>query len=135
MTCDATAIVRASSAGKEIIRIALKEGAGAMDSIAPSVAADAIDSWRRTINKADADDKSSVFEYAASELMGRAKRTDPISRQGIVDAVAEMGEIAGVDPDKAQAVMSGAVSKVSRRDVPIHMSHGVQFARRGSDST
>jgi AAA domain/IclR helix-turn-helix domain len=107
-----------------------------MDNIAPRVISGAIDSWCRTINMAHTDDKPSVFEDATSELMGLFKRTDPVSRQEIVDALAEMAGIAGVDPDKAQAVMHAAavdLPRVSHRDVPIGMSHGTVTAMDYAD--
>jgi RecA-family ATPase len=71
--------------------------------------AEALSSWRRTIDKT-VGDKRPNFERAALELMGlRIEQKDPFSQQVIVDAVHEMAEIANVSPDEAQGMMADAL--------------------------
>jgi putative DNA primase/helicase len=72
--------------------------------------AEAIASWRRIIDKT-VGDKQPNFRRAALELMRLAEaQAEALSRQIIVDALAEMADTAGVGPDAAQEMMQEGVS-------------------------
>jgi hypothetical protein len=77
--------------------------------------AEAIASWRRTIDHTIGS-KRLNFQRATLELTRLAKaQTDALSRQIIVDAISEMAEMAGVSPDDAQEMMH---ARLSQWDVP-----------------
>ena len=55
-----------------------------------------------------AGDKLANFSRAAVELLQLAKREPPPTRLAIIDALAAMGVVAGIDTDKARAIMAQA---------------------------
>ena len=77
-------------------------------------ASEAIASWRRILNQTIGDRKSNL-EQAAAELLRLAK-TEPDSKQAIVDALADMATVAGIDDDKAQSIFARAAKCAPQRN-------------------
>jgi hypothetical protein len=70
-------------------------------------ASEAIASWRRILNQT-VGDKRPNLEQASAELL-RLAQTEPTSKQVIVDELADIAAVAGIDADEAQAIFARAV--------------------------
>jgi putative DNA primase/helicase len=71
-------------------------------------ASEAIESWRRVLDHTQGD-KRSNFGRAALELSRLADRTQPPERQAIIDSLADMGAVSGLDEDDMHAIMAEAM--------------------------
>jgi hypothetical protein len=75
---------------------------------------EAIASWRRILNQTIGDRQPNL-EQAAAELLRLAK-TEPDSKQAIVDALADMATVAGIDDDEAQSIFARAAKCAPQRN-------------------
>jgi hypothetical protein len=78
-------------------------------SAAPGIswqASELIESWHRVLNQTDGDVRPNL-ERASVELL-RLAQIEPGSKQAIVDELANLALIAGIDDDEAQAIFARA---------------------------
>jgi len=78
-------------------------------------ASEAIDSWRRILNQTIGDRQPNL-EQAAAELLRLAKTEPDNSKQAIVDALADMATVAGIDDDEAQSIFARAAKRAPQRN-------------------
>jgi AAA domain-containing protein len=94
-------------------------GAAPFEHEIPYLVAEAIASWRRTIHRSRPENSTTLLERAAVELWRLAKAgNDSHVHQAVVDALQEMADFAGIDPDEAQLIFTAA--KDAPADRPRH---------------
>ncbi len=75
----------------------------------PSIISDEFASWRRIINQSDGD-KSGLFERAATEMLRRARKSEPAQRQAIIDELYHLAKSAGLDDVQVQSIFARAAA-------------------------
>ena len=88
-------------------------------------ASELVASWRRVLNQTTGDVRPNL-ERAAVELL-RLARIEPDSKQAIVDALANLALVAGIDDDEAQAIFARAAK------APLDQINGCASAELSTD--
>jgi hypothetical protein len=82
----------------------------------PWLLSEALTMWWRIVHRTY--DKPKIFREASKELMRAANKEDAAIRQFIVDELHDMAQVAGIDADRAQAIMAGNAEPEAKIEAP-----------------